>query len=358
MTDQRWKIVRSLLGQTWTPEQKLILAVAPPPIGVVLFESPVLLRSHPPQNPVRGFVQEAVSLLEAPSPSEVAELLGLQTGVVEMVLGNLRQLGGAICDDAGRWSIPPGAPQFRTGRSDPPMERRTRRLMCYWPERQRMLPLLPRMRLRDLVKLDVHPLRDDLRGLYQTMQSWSEDEGVRRGRPEWLRLLSLGEASLLPVSQPARANAADSPVASEDILVCRCTFDVVGLTWAVLRDGVWELQSRLWSRPTRKGDDEGEPFASAEPWNGLSLPEQLLGGEGRLDHLATLFDPNPEVWRELIEDSLGGMRIRRELNGSLPAVLIIESGSPETEFRWRGLHTRLGPDARLLGYLARREPRD
>jgi hypothetical protein len=139
-------------------------------------------------------------------------------------------------------------------------------------------------------------------------------------------------------------------VSEEDVLVSRCRLDVVALTWSSFRSGVWEVVSRLWSRPTPAEDGEGVPFAPGEPLPGLSLPEQLLGGGSTLDDLGNLFNPRPEAWRKLLEEQDGQPRLRRVLDGDYPA-LIAADGQPRRG-RWRGLFTRLACEARLLCYQA------
>ena len=79
------------------------------------------------------------------------------------------------------------------------------------------------------------------------------------------------------------------------MLVSRCRLDVIALTWSSLRSGVWEVVSRLWSRPTPTEYADGGPFAPGEPLPGLSLPEQLLEGGTILDDLGKLFNPNAAV---------------------------------------------------------------
>src|SRR5713101_5806095 len=102
MRQERWRIVERLLDQVEGTTGRLVMAVAPDPLDVVLYETPVLARTQPPQNPLRAFVQEAVSLLGQPTAAEIAALLHLPAVVVELVLGNLHQVGGAASDVAGR----------------------------------------------------------------------------------------------------------------------------------------------------------------------------------------------------------------------------------------------------------------
>src|SRR5260370_35890237 len=128
MQRERWKIVDRLLEQVEGTTGRLVMAVAADPLDVVLYETPVLGRSQSPQNPLRGFVQEAVLLLEQPTAAELAALLRLPSTMVELVLGNLHQVGGVVSDTAGRWSVPSEAPRFGTGGGDPPICRRTRKL--------------------------------------------------------------------------------------------------------------------------------------------------------------------------------------------------------------------------------------
>jgi len=357
MRRERWKIAERLLEQVEGTTGRLVMAVAPEPLEVVLYETPVLDSSQSPQNPLRGFVQEAVLLLEQPTAADIATLLHLPSTVVELVLGNLQQLGGAVSDKIGRWSVPNEAPKFRTGGNDPPIWRRKRRLLCYWPEHEVILPVLPRMRLRDLVELGVHKLQGEVAEWYGRIASWTDAEGLKRGRSAALRVLPL-RVSLMPKGELSSALALqDTHVSEEEILVSRCRLDVIALTWASYRSGIWEITSRLWSRPTPTQEGAGEPFAPGEPMLGLSLPERLLGGSP-LDDLGNLFDPRPEVWRKLLDDQDGLSRLHRDLEGDFPAVIVAEQPDITEKRPWQGLFTSISRDARLLCYLTNYPPND
>lgn len=349
MRRDRWQIVVRLLDQLEGTTGRLVLAVAPQPLNVVLYEMPVLARTQPPHNPLRGFIQDAISLLGEPTAADIASLFQLPSSVVELVLGNLQQIGGVCSDVAGRWMIPPGAPLFRSGGEDPPIWRRRRHLLCYWPERNVMLPVLPRMRLRDLVELGVHNLQGEVKDWYAQCVAWSRSEAARRGLPPTIQLLPLIDlastelgTSTLPVA------LADSPVSGEEVLVSRCKLDVIALTWASPRNGVWELSSRIWSRPTPPEASDGEPFAPGEHVIGLSLPEHLLGIGNHLDDLGTLFDPRPDLWRTLLEEQEEQFNLHRDLNGDSLSFIMVQSKDSDATRRWHGLSTRLAPDARLI----------
>ncbi|MDB5309947.1 MAG: hypothetical protein JWO38_4149 [Gemmataceae bacterium] len=336
---------------------RLVLAIAPGPLDVVAYEAPVLARTHPPMNPLRGFVQEAVTLLTSrpgpsavgPYPGEIADLLSLPPGVVDLVLGTLRRGGGAACDAAGRWTVPAGAPRFGTDGDGPPIWRRTRRLLCYWPARRVMLPVVPRVRLRDLVEMGVHPLRGDVAGWYADFATWSGPAGVARGLPDTVRVLPLTDPA---TEDMAPAAVPDAPVPPDEILVTRLRVDVIALVWCARRSGGWEVSSRMWSRPASPGDAGGEPFVPGEPIVGLSPPEHLIGGDLPLDALGRLFDPESESWRELLADPAGIPHVRRELDREWPAVLVADDPGSDGRRRWRGLRTELSPEARLLCYNA------
>jgi hypothetical protein len=350
MQDKRWKIVERLLKQVKGTAGRLVMAVAPEPLDVVLYEAPVLARNQSPQNPLRGFIQKAITLLGQPTVADIAAMLHLPTAVVELVLGNLQQVGGAASDTVGRWSVPPGAPQFGTGGSEPMIWRRTRRLLCYWPQRQVLLPVLPRMRLRDLVELGVHKLQDELTQWYSQIASWSDDEAPKRGRPDTLRLLPLHVAETTPSSGHSATPAVpDAPVSMEEVLVTRCRLDVIALTWASFRSGVWEMVSRVWSRPTPFTDASEVPFSPGEPLLGLSLPERLLGDQTTsLDDLGKLFSPDQEAWRMLLSDCDRTSPLRRDLHGKSPALIIAQQTEAASRQRWKLLPTSLARDARLI----------
>jgi hypothetical protein len=204
------------------------------------------------------------------------------------------------------------------------------------------------MRLRDLVGLGVHNLQGEVAEWYERIASWTAAEGLVRGRAEGVRILPLGVTSVLPQSEPLAIP--DAPVPVEEVLVSRCRLDVIALTWASYRSGIWEVTSRLWSRPTPTQDAAGEPFAPGEPMLGLSLPERLLCGEP-LDDLGNLFDPRPEVWWKLLDNQDGLSRLRCELEGDFPAVIVAEQTDATEKRRWQGMFTSISPDARLLCYL-------
>lgn len=348
MRRERWKIVERLLEQVEGTAGRLVMAVAPDPLDVVLYEAPVLGRSQSPQNPLRGFVQEAVLLLEQPTAGEIAALLHLPSAVVELVLGNLQQVGGAVSDTAGRWTVRDESPRFGTGGSDPPIWRRTRRLLCYWPELQVLLPVLPRMRLRDLVELGVHKLQGEVAEWYDRIASWTAIEGLKRGRTDSICILPLAANSVMLPGELSPRQV--EPLSVKEVLVNRCQLDVIALAWASYRSGVWEVSSRLWSRPTPTQDAAGEPFAPGEPMVGLSLPERLLGGSA-LGDLGKLFDPSPEAWRKLLDEQDGLSRLRRDLEGDFPAVIVAEQADPAEKRRWQGVYTQISREARLLCYL-------
>ncbi|GIW78783.1 MAG: hypothetical protein KatS3mg105_0590 [Gemmatales bacterium] len=349
MQHERWKIVTRLLEQVKGTTGRLVMAVAPRPLEVVLYETPVLAKGQPPHNPLRGFVQEAVSLLEQPTAAEIAALLHLPTAVVELVLGNLRQMGGAESGMAGRWSVPQSAPQFGTGGSEPMIWRRTRRLLCYWPQRQVLLPVLPRMRLRDLVELGVHKLQGEVADWYDQIASWPDAEGLKRGRPDTVRILPLDVAETTPGSgHSATCAAPDAPVPVDEVLVTKCRLDVIALMWASFRSGVWEVVSRLWSRPTPSDESEGISFAPGEPLLGLSLPEQLLGGKLTLDDLGKLFSPDQQAWRMLLCNRDRTSPLHRDLDGNSRALIIAQQTDAASSRRWKLLPTSLARDARLI----------
>jgi len=347
MQFKRWKIVERLLEQVEGTAGRLVMAVAPDPLDVVLYEAPVLGRSQSPQNPLRGFVQEAVLLLEQPTAAEIAAFLHLPSAVVEPVLGHLQRVGGAVSDNAGRWSVPGHASRFGTGGSDPPIWRRTRRLFCYSPELQVLLPVLPRLRLRDLVELDVHKLQSEVAEWYDQVASWTAIEGLKRGRPDSICILPLaGNAVVLPGSlSPTPVE----PLALQEVLVHRCRLDVIALTWVSYHSGIWEVTSRLWSRPTPNHDAAGEPFSPGAPMLGLSLPESLLGGSA-LNDLAKLFDSNSEEWRELILDQSKHSSLRRDLETDSHASILSEQVDYAGRQQWQGVLTTLSREARLLCY--------
>jgi hypothetical protein len=183
------------------------------------------------------------------------------------------------------------------------------------------------MRLRDLVELGVHKLQGEVAEWYCQLASWTPAEGLKRGRSAAVRVLPL-RVSSMPAGEPSSLSPLpDAPVAEDEILVSRCQLDVIALTWSSYSSGIWEVTSRLWSRPTPAKDAEGEPFAPGEPSIGLSLPERLLGGSS-LDDLGKLFDPSPEAWLKLLEDQDGLSRLRRDLEGDFPAVIVAVRWTP------------------------------
>lgn len=350
MKPARWKLVVNLLKQEQTVTGRLILAVAPPPLEVVLYECPMLVQTQPPQNPLRGFVQEAISLLRKPIAREIAAFLYLPQGVVELILVNLQQVGGAVSDTVGRWTVPEGAPHFRSNQGDPPIWKRIRQLICFWPKREILLPVLPRLRLRDLVELEVHRLQGDLINWYHDLLSRLSTQRMSGPMPNGLRLLSLKNHISLPSRAKDDMIGPDAPISPDEILVTKIRLDVVALVWANKRDGVWEVVSRLWSRPTPPDQSDGEPFAAGEPCVGVKLPASLIGDEDSLDDLGDLFSPDQKKWKHLCKESSRLQTIHRELDGDWHSILISEDAKEGKKDYWLGLPCSLGRDARLLCY--------
>lgn len=79
--------------------------------------------------------------------------------------------------------------------------------------------------------------------------------------------------------------------------------------------------------------------------------EQLLGGGSALDDLRKLFDPDPQLWRELLDEQEGLAQLRRELNQDAPALVLGDPTDSAEAGRWRGLYTPLSREARLLCFL-------
>jgi hypothetical protein len=208
-----------------------------------------------------------------------------------------------------------------------------------------MLPVLPRLRLRDLVELDVHQLKGDVREWYARFAALPGAEAVRRGLPGAFKLLPLADTTA-GASPVKKVVTSDAPLPAEEVLVSRCQLDVIALSWATPRDGVWEISSRLWCRPTPPEDSDGEPFAPGEPFVGLSLPEHLLGGANRLDDLGTLFDPrNDGAWRTLLTEPDEDTGLDRVLQGEQISIIVKKLDGEPDKHRWLGLMTTL---ARLL----------
>ncbi|MCS7020426.1 MAG: hypothetical protein NZU63_01205 [Gemmataceae bacterium] len=323
------------------------MAIVPKPLEVVLYEAPVWSKGQPPRNPLRGFIQQAVTLLEQPTATAIAQFLRLPVGVVELVLGNLQQVGGVTCDPAGRWSVPPGAPRFESSHDQPAMQRRTRRLLCYWPEADMLLPVLPRLRLRDLVELGVHKLHDELVDYYKRIASWSEAEGIRRGKSATVQLLPLTDA-YKPIDGSAGYSASDY-VTIDDVFVSRCQLDVIAICWATYSLGVWEIGCRLWSRPTSTTEGRGTPFAPGEYFRyGMPLVEKLLGDDILLTHLGKLFDPHSEDWRELLDQQKTPPGLQRLLSTKAQALIVLDQVDAEHGSQWLDLDTPFARNARLL----------
>lgn len=348
MHSERWKITERLLAHASSTTGRMVMAIAPAAIDVILYEAPVLASASPSRNPLRGFIQEAISLLDRPTAADIGKLLLLPTATVELVLGNLRLMGGAVSDAAGRWWVPEGAPRFGIDGECPGVWRRTRKLLCYWPKRQILLPVLPRLRLRDLVALEVHKLQGEAAEGYNEIASWPDAEASRRGRGEFTRILPLSQMVSATEAGSHSPASPDAPVTEKDILVNRCTLEVIALSSVALRSGVWEMTSRLWSRPQPATPDEATPFAPGEPMPGLSLPESLLSNSAWLGDLGDLFSDDSNAWRGLLLDQSDHHNVYRDLQGDGPALLFGASTSETDRGRWKGLQTRIAPEARLL----------
>jgi hypothetical protein len=342
MRKRPWRVVERMAGDSRGIPGQLVLLCWPGPLDVVLYEAPVVLRTHPPRNALRGFFQEAVRLLGGPSAEDLSRLLGLPPRVTDLVLGDLNRLGAVAVNAAGQWSVPPGAPHFTADGDGPEIEQHARQLLCYWEGGDVLLPVLPRMRLRDLVHLQVHRIEGRLSDWYRRMAGWEGPEAARHGKPAGL--------TLLPPEAAVNAGpdgAGSHPAPGTGILAAECKLDVIGLTWAGRREGVWELHTRLWSRPAPAEEGHGgEPYAPGEPVGGLTVLDRLLGGNA-LGRLGSLFDFDRERWKELLSDDSDLRHVRRS-DGGHPT-LLVTSSSPEGDAReWRFLNTRLGDHAFLV----------
>ena len=362
MSKGRWDVVKELLKNWREPGARMVLAVAPEPLVVALYETMVLAENRPQLAPLRGFVQESIRLLGAPTAAEIARLLHLPLTVAEVALGNLARLGGVAFDPAGRCVIPAGAPDFTTQRPDTGIWIRRKETLYYWPKHGAFLPLIPQMRPSDFVKLNVHNMRGKFTDWYVRCAALEGAEKSAAGLPDSVELLPL-EASL-PVFGDKSPRA---PVSPDEIKVTMCEFDVIALTWASPRDGGWELTSRFWCRPASAAID-GAEFTPGPLVGGMRLPSYLAGGRGRLNQLAELFDPHSESWRKL----LGGKdeQVQPTLEGRHPSLLTPDkadnrpsakpatrrAGSKNRKWRWETLDSTLGEEVRLL--CAHPQPQD
>jgi hypothetical protein len=211
-----------------------------------------------------------------------------------------------------------------------------------------MLPVLPRLRLRDLVELGVHRLEGEVRGWYSQFAALAEGESEKRGLPPTLKLLPLISNPVVTPRPGQSSSVVDAPVPAEEVLVSRCQLDVIALCWATRRLGIWELSSRLWCRPTPQGDSDGEPFAPGEPFVGLSLLEHLLGGKSSLDPLGLLFDPQPDAWRTLLKNPQEVDGLHRDLEGNGRTLIVVQSDAQAQDPEWIQLTTTLAPEACLI----------
>jgi hypothetical protein len=146
----------------------------------------------------------------------------------------------------------------------------------------------------------------------------------------------------------------EAAVSAEEVLVSQCQLDIIALTWCQKNktDGVWEITSRLWSRPVSEETEASVPFAPGEPIVGLSLLEQFLGGSVHLDQLGKLFSPDPEGWRLLLTDPEKITDLRRDLSGSFPALIVAEQAETAKSRKWLGLPTSFSQDTRLICWVA------
>ena len=330
---------------------RLLLCCVREEVEVTLFEAPVMIRSRSPLDQLRGFVQRTIAAFEMPRRPVLAHFLHLPERVVKLVLDDLEATGAAVSDSAGCWSVPEGAPRLGSAGAPGAVEELRRRLLCYWRSADVLLPVLPSvLRQRDLVRLDIHPMREEIRDAYERIRAWDGEEAAQHGKPDWLTILPQPEDQPTPNSIASADSGPFPGPRLGEILASRCRLDLIVLSWAVRNGVVWEIHSRVWSRP-RFPDGEGAAarFASGEMFDGLAVLEKVLlqdrpdaDAEGSIKRLSSVFDSRREAWRDLFARESDGSRVDRNLYGEPEDCAFLNPDAGEGSPPWSLLDSTLG----------------
>jgi hypothetical protein len=367
MNHDRWKFAESIISAFCRDIQGLFFVMYPQPIEVILFESPVMIESRPPLFRVMRLVYEAVRLLNDPSIEQLSRFLRLPPLAVKLILGRMRRIRLVEVDAAGRWSL---ADLWSRGTEEFVWRRTCHRLVCYWPKEQLLLPVEPRVRLRDLVYLETHRMGADLQDVYQSLVRQSHENPFVLADGERLWLLPVQDVhdvaehshsssppprdfseTSFPSSSFGQSQGSQSLApASSGVLTAQAKLDVMLVSWVVRQGGLWVLKWRIWSRLLAPDEVRSQAsFAPGPVCEGLRIPVKLAGRS--LDELRLFFDPGSDRWRSLIALSEGGsLGIRRTLHPEAKTLLEITSSSSETDKEFLLIPSSQGP---MLRFLAR-----
>lgn len=340
---------------------RLFLVIFPEPIQVTFFEGPALIKGNVRKAALFNFFHQLLEIRPGLTPEQISAIMSLPRPAVQTVLAAMSRLR-IVYSDATRRYFCRGPFQVEVDQLT--VEKRGRVLLCYWPEKQTLLPVEPRLRLRDFVHLDIHRLGADLRQVYEELVAQSQKRPLVLSTGEQVRLVSpVGEATTGVGSDAQGANLSQlsrdwSEMAHpakalrlaefDDVLVTCYWLDVLALGWLRQRDRVWTPVWRLYSRPLKGPEEKSKgPFAPGPVGEGLTVLEQLAGAS--LRSLSKFFTADPNCWRELIADNVRSSvdNVTFDLREEREALLRKEGGEASEKSMFT-LETNLSPSVRLI----------
>ncbi|MDW8077754.1 MAG: hypothetical protein RMJ16_02590 [Thermoguttaceae bacterium] len=356
----RWKFAAKIIRSLCHGQRGVFLLVYPEPIEVLFLEAPALVETSNRQNRVLQFLYRILELRSGTSVEDLAEGLALPVVAVQACLSRMRLLGLVSQDAAGRWQV--------CGTWSPSLEtmqvaRLSRVLLCYWLEKQKLLPAEPRLRLRDLISLEIHAMQQDLRPVYDKLVEMTTKAPIELSDGSRVRLLTPSgrrDTALADVSGSANSVQAHFPFETnpeapgilkpyQEVLVTRCQIDVLAVSWLTGKQGSWYFQSRLWSRPVGHTEISRMPFAPGSVIEGVRLLEEVAGTS--LAPLREFFYPGADSWQSLVDrQSCPELKdLRRTLHPEAPALLEVTLSS-EARLEYFLLPTTISPSVRLVGW--------
>ena len=286
-TESRWAIgisgdlaatrARSSSGRGPRKKRPMMSAVLAN-IEVYWIKTPVILWGRSRMDKLRGFVQRAVMAMGEPAGRRRRRAAAPPVAGRGTRLEGLR--GGRHPVVRLRRSVAPqdGVAIMGTAKGPPTLKEETHRLLCYWPAADVLLPALPQsLRHRDLALLPDHELKGEFLDAYERIRSWKDQDAIHRGKLESLELPPPPPPSRPRAPSPSVTRPDGTVIGSEttrplpphrpdSVHVKRSRLDLICLTWAQLEreSGVWNVESRFWSRLRGTEYDDESTSSRAE----------------------------------------------------------------------------------------------
>ena len=299
---------------TGEPGHRPLLVVHRPDLDVILFDIPLRENTQPREHQLFGFIQRGIEMLGAARADDLVALLHLPNRTVESLLIRLKQMGAVDVEPSGEWRVPKTAVRFSSHGNSVSSSRQTRKLVCYWPEVDRLLPVLPRVRQSDFVRFEAHKDQQIIRDSYENIRRWPIAEAYRRGRPATWELFDAPSRFVLLDQTNASQSKGDVEESRQLFLAWSCRLEVIGIvalrySHEGLLPGLWEVDMRMWSEPVGSipGSFLPGPFGESVP-TGLSLLRDLLPQSlsesviSSLEHLLNDKSQSEISWQWLISN--------------------------------------------------------